>query len=479
METIHRRAKIVCTLGPASSSPEVIRALIRAGMNVARINFSHGEHADHERVIRTLRGVAAELGEPIAVLQDLQGPKMRTGTMRGGSVELADGQEVVITTRPVEGTPDRISSSYEPLARDVSPGDTILLDDGLIELRVLASDGEEVRCRVAYGGRLSDHKGINLPGVKISSPSLTPKDEEDLRFGLGMGVDYVALSFVRSPQDVRGLQEKIAAAGADVPVIAKLEKPEAMAHLDGILAAADGVMIARGDLGVEMPLEQVPGLQKRIIRKANARGVVVITATQMLESMRENPRPTRAEASDVANAVFDGSDALMLSGETAIGSFPVETVATMSRIIQEAEDIAAGERRKGERTPLRDVEVIPNAAANAACEAAEELGARALVAFTQSGFTARLVSKYHPVVPVLAFTPDPVVQRRLNLLWGVTPRQMEPVPSVEAMIRRVDEELLTGGLAHAGEIVVLVAGFPLGVGGRTDFVKFHRVGERP
>lgn len=474
MEPIRRRAKIVCTLGPATSSPETIRALLQAGMDVARLNFSHGEWADHERAVQTVRQAAAELDHPVAILQDLQGPKMRTGAMQGGSVELVDGREVVITTRPVEGTAERICSSYESLARDVQPGDTILLDDGLIELRVLASDGEEVRCRVVHGGTLSDHKGINLPGVRVSTSALTPKDREDLRFGLELGVDYVALSFVRSPEEILDLQAILAAARREVPVIAKLEKPEAIACLEEILTVADGVMIARGDLGVEMPLEQVPAIQKRIIREANARGVVVITATQMLESMRENPRPTRAEASDVANAVFDGTDALMLSGETAVGKFPVEAVATMSRIIHEAEQ-AVGGGRPGERVPLQGVEAIPNAAAEVACEAAEELGAKAIVAFTRSGFTARLVSKYHPTVPVLALTPDPAVQRRLNLFWGVLPRRMEPLPSMESMIHKVDEELLRSGLAQAGDRVVLVAGFP--PGSRTNFVKFHQVGE--
>lgn len=476
MKTIPRRAKIVCTLGPASSSPETIRALIQAGMDVARLNFSHGEWADHERIIHTLRQMAAELDRPIAILQDLQGPKMRTGTMQGGSVKLVDGQELVITTRPIEGRADCISSSYEFLARDVQAGDTVLLDDGLIELRVLAKDAEEVRCRVIHGGTLGDHKGINLPGVKVSSPSLTSKDREDLGFGLEMGVDYVALSFVRSPQDILDLVAFLAEKGHQVPIIAKLEKPEAIAHLEEILAVTDGVMIARGDLGVEMPLEQVPAIQKRIIRAANARGVVVITATQMLESMREKPRPTRAEASDVANAVFDGTDALMLSGETAMGKFPVESVATMSCIIHEAEQAVEG-IRLGERVPLQGVEAIPNAAAEVACEAAEELGARAIVAFTWSGFTARLVSKYHPTVPVLALTPNAAVQRRLNLFWGVIPRQMESLYSMENMIQKVDEELLKSGLAQAGDKVVIVAGFPPGSGSRTDFVKFHQVGE--
>jgi len=444
-------------------------------MDVARLNFSHGTQADHARMIEMLREVSGALGQPLAILQDLQGPKIRTDTVRGGQIDLRDGAEVTLTTEEVEGTPERISTSYEHLARDVRAGDTILLDDGLIELEVIATDGREARCRVRHGGPLRDHKGINLPGVAISAPSVTEKDREDLRFGLAQGVDFVAISFVRHPDDVREVQRLIRAAGADVPVIAKLEKPEAMAHLGEILEVTDGVMIARGDLGVEMPLEQVPPLQKRIIRQCNERGVVVITATQMLESMCVHPRPTRAEASDVANAVFDGTDAVMLSAETSVGQYPVEAVATMARIVAEAETTHTLATRS-ELPPLRGVPPVPNAVTNAACEAAQELNARALIAFTHSGFTARLISKYHPSVPVLAFTPFPHVQRRLSLYWGLTPRLMAPVSSTDEMIAQVERELLAEGFVQTGDLLVIVAGMP--PGSPTNMMKVQRVGEK-
>jgi len=472
-----RRTKIVCTLGPASSSPGVIESMVRAGMNVARLNFSHGTHQDHARAIEAIREVSEKLKEPVAILQDLQGPRIRTGTLKGGSALLKKGQRFVLTTRKLEGDNRIVSTTYDGLARDVKPGDHILLDDGMIQLEVKQTDGVDVICEVIDGGTLGNHKGINLPGVEISVPALTEKDKEDLRFGVEQGVDYVALSFVRRAEDVIQLKEEIRRRGGDIPVIAKLEKPEAIERLEEILEVSDGVMVARGDLGVEMRPEKVPIVQKEIIHQGMQRGIPVITATQMLESMRYHPRPTRAEASDVANAIFDGTDAVMLSGETATGSYPVETVEMMARIIQEAEASLhlseyPVERRFHEGLPF------PDAISNAACHVARQLRAKAIVAFTQTGFTARLISKYRPQTPIIAFTPHETVRRRLCLLWGVTPKLMGIIENTDEMIRRVEEALLTGGLARKGDAIVILSGAPIGVKGTTNLMKLHRVGEQ-
>ena len=469
-----RRTKIVCTIGPASSSPEVLRQLIRAGMNVARLNFSHGTHEEHARVIVQIREIAAELGAPVAIMQDLQGPKIRLGKFRGGHAQLLQGAEFALTTRPVEGTAEIASTTYDRLPQDVKPGDRILLVDGLIELTVLQVTGDTVRCRVVSGGDIGDHRGINLPGVAVSASSITDKDRDDLWFGISQGVDAVAVSFIRGPEDVLDVKELInEMGGGDLPVVAKLEKPEAVERLDAILDVADGVMVARGDLGVELPLEEVPLVQKAIIRKARKRALPVITATQMLESMVGSPRPTRAEASDVANAILDGTDAVMLSAETAVGKYPVETVQVMARIAVQAEtampDLAATSERAS---------TFPEVISEAACRAAGEVKARAIVAFTQSGSTARLLSKYRPAAPVFAFSPSEVVRRRLNLHWGVMPKTIRAVQNTDELVGEIELLLLRDGTVRVGDALVIVAGAPLFVRGATNMIQLHRVEER-
>jgi pyruvate kinase len=443
-------------------------------MNVARLNFSHGTHEEHARVIVQIREIAAELGAPVAIMQDLQGPKIRLGKFRGGHAQLLQGAEFALTTRPVEGTAEIASTTYDRLPQDVKPGDRILLVDGLIELTVLQVTGDTVRCRVVSGGDIGDHRGINLPGVAVSASSITDKDRDDLWFGISQGVDAVAVSFIRGPEDVLDVKELInEMGGGDLPVVAKLEKPEAVERLDAILDVADGVMVARGDLGVELPLEEVPLVQKAIIRKARKRALPVITATQMLESMVGSPRPTRAEASDVANAILDGTDAVMLSAETAVGKYPVETVQVMARIAVQAEtampDLAATSERAS---------TFPEVISEAACRAAGEVKAQAIVAFTQSGSTARLLSKYRPAAPVFAFSPSEVVRRRLNLHWGVMPKTIRAVQNTDELVGEIELLLLRDGTVHVGDALVIVAGAPLFVRGATNMIQLHRVEER-
>ncbi len=468
-----RRTKIVCTIGPATASPDRIRDLIQAGMNVARLNFSHGAHEEHAQIIARIREAAAQDGTPVAILQDLQGPKIRLGTFRQGRAQLVEGTDFTLSTRPVEGTASQASTTYDGLPRDVKVGDRILLADGVIELRVLEAGRETVRCRVVAGGEVGDHQGINLPNVSVSIPSVTDKDRDDLSFGLAQGVDAVAVSFVRGPGDVREVKELIARAAGDLPVIAKLEKPEAIQHLDGILQVADGIMVARGDLGVEMPLEEVPLIQKSVIRKAREHALPVITATQMLESMIAHPRPTRAEASDVANAILDGTDAVMLSAETATGEYPVEAVRVMARIALEAERALP---QFVEARALARVSAFPDVISEAACRAASEVSARAIVAFTQSGFTARLLSKYRPHVPILAFSPSDAVRRRLCLHWGVVPMIMGYVEDLDELVDQIERTLLGQRAVAKGDPLVIVAGAPLRVRGITNFIRLHQVG---
>ncbi|MEI6310406.1 MAG: pyruvate kinase, partial [bacterium] len=415
-----RRTKIVATLGPASDSEETLRGLIRGGVDVVRLNFSHGRAEEHQARLELVRRLAAEEGRAVAILQDLQGPKIRTGRLVGGGpVQLVEGAFLTLSNEPMEGTAERVSTSYPSLPEDVKQGDRILVDDGLLELRVEAVTGGEVRTEVMHGGPLGEHKGINLPGVAVSAPALGEKDLRDLALGLQMGVDYVALSFVREAEDLRKLRRVIEAAGSDTPIIAKLEKPEALAQLGEILAACEGVMVARGDLGVELSPEAVPSAQKRIIEAANRAAKPVITATQMLESMIDHPRPTRAEASDVANAIFDGTGALMLSGETAVGRFPLETIRTMNAIACQAE----GELSHWGHRWARDThtDLTSQAVAHAAVDLAEDLGVALIVAFTRGGATARYLAQLRPAVPILAFTPRLETYRRLALYWGVVP----------------------------------------------------------
>jgi pyruvate kinase len=468
-----RHSKIVCTIGPASRSPQMIDRLMSAGMDVARLNFSHGTHEEHAKNISRLRGAAVEHEKPIAILADLQGPKIRTGPLAGGgSVVLRTGQRFVITTAKVLGDSSRVNTTFAPLPKEVHHGDRILLSDGLIELRVEKVSGREVICEVVNGGLLGEHKGINLPGVKLRVPALTPKDRADLIFALRHGADYVAVSFVRHPKDVLLAKQLIRHAGKDVPVIAKLEKPEAIENLDAILRAAAGVTVARGDLGVEMNPERVPVVQKAIIARAREFRRPVITATQMLESMTENPRPTRAEASDVANAIFDGSDAVMLSAETASGKYPIEAVGMMARIIEEAEASIREFARPATQEQLKVAETV----AELVCHASRELHMKVIAVFTHSGFTARLVSRYRPLVPIVVFSPEAETRRRMALIWGVLPRKIQDVQRVDGLAKVAEKRLLEERLVRKDDVVGIVAGTPMGIRGTTNFMKFHVIG---
>ncbi len=468
-----RHSKIVCTIGPASRSPRMIDRLLSAGMDVARLNFSHGTHEEHAKSISMLRAAAVQHEKPIAILADLQGPKIRTGPLAGGGpVLLRTGQRFAITTAKVLGDSTRVNTTFTPLPKEVHRGDRILLADGLIELRVEQIRGAQVICEVVNGGALGEHKGINLPGVKLRVPALTPKDRADLVFALKHGADYIAVSFVRRPEDVLLAKQLIRRAGQDAPVIAKLEKPEAIENLDAILRAADGVMVARGDLGVEMKPERVPVVQKTIIARAREFRRPVITATQMLESMTENPRPTRAEASDVANAIFDGSDAVMLSAETASGKYPVEAVGMMARIIEEAEASIREFSRPAPQEQLKVAETV----AELVCHASRELHMKVIAVFTHSGFTARLVSRYRPLVPIVAFSPEAETRRRLALIWGALPRKIQDVQKVDGLAKVAEKRLLEERLVRKGDVIGIVAGTPMGIRGTTNFMKFHIIG---
>jgi len=472
---IARHSKIVCTIGPATRSPRMIRKLLQAGMDVARLNFSHGTHDEHAQSIAMLREAAMAMKKPIAILADLQGPKIRTGALAGGgTVLLRAGQRFVITIAKVLGDSTRVNTTFTPMPREVKKGDRILLSDGLIELRVEATHRTEVVCQVVNGGILGEHKGINLPGVTLHVPALTEKDRADLRFALAKGADYIAVSFVRHPDDVVLAKSLVKRAGKDTPVIAKLEKPEAIENLEEILRVSDGVMVARGDLGVEMSPERVPVAQKNIITRAREHRRPVITATQMLESMTENPRPTRAEASDVANAIFDGSDAVMLSAETATGKYPVEAVGMMASIIEEAEASIHEFPRPGGTERLKVAETV----AELVCHASRELHMKLIAVFTHSGFTARLISRYRPLVPIVAFSPEADTRRRMALLWGVTPRSIVDVKKIDALPKLAEKRLLEERLVRKGDVIALVAGTPMGVRGTTNIMKFHVIGNR-
>jgi pyruvate kinase len=468
-----RKAKIVATIGPASREPLQLLALLEAGMDVARLNFSHGEHSQHAQVIRDLRRLTTVRKRSLAIVADLPGPKIRTGKLENGKpVELRTGQKLALTGKEIVGNRQRLCINYRRLAEDVQPGNRILLADGLLELRVLSTKGQEVLCRVVNGGVLGERKGVNLPGVRLKISSLTEKDRKHMHFALKNGVNYFAQSFVRSADDVRQLKRLIRRAGYDTPVLAKIEKPEAVDDLEGILEVADGVMVARGDLGVEMNPEQVPVAQKRIIALANERRLPVITATQMLESMIENPRPTRAEASDVANAVFDGTDAVMLSGETAAGKYPREAVAMMVRIIRQAE---AWIRPVPLRRRMHGLSVAETVAETAA-SAAEQLDLAAIAVFTESGSSAQLVSKARPAPPIVAFSPSRDVRRRLALLWGVLPRRINRVRGLDQLTQEGERRLRREKLVKRGDVIAFVAGTPLDTKGTTNMLKLHTVG---
>ncbi|HUG36916.1 MAG TPA: pyruvate kinase [Candidatus Limnocylindrales bacterium] len=470
-----RRTKIVCTIGPASRQPDMLDRLVAAGMDVARLNFSHGTHAQHGETIEAIRAGEERWGRPITIIQDLQGPKVRLGTFVGGQASLMTRQLFTLTTQPVTGTATRATLSHPEFLAALKPGDQVWMDDGNIQLVVEAVEPGEIHCRVVVGGVISDHKGVALPRIPVPIPCLTDKDREDLVFGIRLGVDYVAVSFVRSAADIQEVKAFLKEQGADLPIIAKLERAEIVANLGGILALVDAVMVARGDLGVEVPIEEVPIIQKEVIRQARLATVPVIVATQMLESMVTHLRPTRAEVTDVATAIFDGADATMLSAETATGQFPVETVQMMARIAERAERAALSrpvERRRPEAYGFSE------AAAEAASQAAGVLHAKAVVAFTQSGFTARLISEQRPEVPIIALTPFTEVRRKVGLFWGVSSRLVRQVETTDEMIEGVETTLLGDGTVQNNDVLVIISGAPMWVSGTTNLLKFHRVGER-
>ncbi len=466
-----KRTKIIVTIGPASSSPAVIAKLIRAGMDAARLNFSHGDWDDHTKRIRSIRQESEKAGRHIAIIQDLQGPKLRVGAMQDDAVSLRRGDELSVIRRNILGTNRSISVLYSRLTKDLKTDDRILLDDGRLELVVTRKIPGGLKCKVVRGGVLRSHKGVNLPGAHLSLPSLSKKDKDDLRFGIARGVDYIALSFVRTAADIIATRRFLHAHGADIPIIAKIEKPEAIHNLDEIIDAADGVMVARGDLGVEMSPEQVPLLQKKIIKACNHAEKTVITATQMLESMIDSPQPTRAEASDVANAILDGTDCVMLSGETAMGKYPVQSVEVMARLAVQAETSLPSV------PPDVHVAGTGESVAHAACRAAEEQEARAIVTFTQSGSTALLVSKHRPPMPIIAPTPFDDAARRVSLYWGVMPVIMKTRKTTDSMISSIELLMLRRRLARQHDLIVITAGVPIGVAGSTNLMKIHRVGE--
>ncbi|MBD2613405.1 MAG: pyruvate kinase [Nostoc sp. ZfuVER08] len=469
-----RRTKIVATIGPATSSPEMLKAIIEAGATTLRLNFSHGTHADHQRNIRLIRQTAFELNQPVAILQDLQGPKIRLGKFDNGSIVVAKGDRFTLTNRPVIGTQEISCVTYDYLAQEVPVGAKILLDDGRVEMLVeeINRDKGDLHCRVTVAGKLSNNKGVNFPGVYLSIKAMTDKDREDLMFGLDQGVDWVALSFVRNPQDLMEIKELISSTGKQVPVIAKIEKHEAIEQMEAVLALCDGVMVARGDLGVELPAEDVPVLQKRLIATANRLGIPIITATQMLDSMVSNPRPTRAEVSDVANAILDGTDAVMLSNETAVGNYPVEAVATMARIAERIEQEEADSAVRQLRDTRRS---IPNAISQAVSQIAEQLGAAAIMTLTQTGATARNVSKFRPHTPVLAVTPHVNVARQLQMVWGVKPLLVLGLPSTGQTFQAAINVAQELKLLSEGDLVVMTAGTLQGVSGSTDLIKVEVV----
>jgi len=470
-----RRTKIVATIGPATSSPEMLKAIIEAGATTLRLNFSHGTHADHQRSIRLIRQTAFELNRPVAILQDLQGPKIRLGRFETGSIILTKGDRFTLTNRLIEGTQQISCVTYDYLADEVPVGSNILLDDGKVEMVVEEINHEkgDLHCRVTVPGKLSNNKGVNFPGVYLSIKAMTDKDREDLMFGLDQGVDWVALSFVRNPQDIIEIKELISSTGKNVPVVAKIEKHEAIEQMEAVLSLCDGVMVARGDLGVELPAEDVPVLQKRLIATANRLGIPIITATQMLDSMVSNPRPTRAEVSDVANAILDGTDAVMLSNETAVGSFPVEAVATMARIaerIEQEETLNTNSRQSRDKRRS-----IPNAISQAVGQIAENLGAAAIMTLTQTGATARNVSKFRPKTPILAITPHVNVARQLQMVWGVRPLLVLELPSTGQTFQAAINVAQEKNLLTEGDLVVMTAGTLQGVSGSTDLIKVEIV----
>ncbi len=476
-----RKAKIVCTIGPASEEPAVLRQLVDAGMDVARLNLSHGDQAWHSTLVQRIRQLSVDMDRPIGILWDLSGPKLRVGTMQNGGVRLQRGQEVVLTTRPIVGHDSEVPVQYAHLPEHVRPNERILLDDGLMEVQVLEIAGSEIRSRVVVGGTLLSNKGLNLPNASLAIPAITPKDRDDLRLGLQLGVDFVALSFVRKADDVRELRWLIrehAPGASATPIVSKIEKPEAVLNIDSLIAESDSIMVARGDLGIETSPEQVPITQKRIITGCNAAGKPVITATQMLESMIHNPRPTRAEASDVANAVFDGSDAVMLSGETAAGEYPVEAVRTMARIVQYAEEQMAGLEGRPRHVPAPECG-IAEAVSHASTETASDLRAAAIITPTISGYTARMVARYRPAAPIVAVTPNPATLQRLTLYWGVCPFPAKTTQSTDEMTVDAVRAALEHGCVQQGQTVVITGGTAGSPPGTTNMITVRAAGRLP
>jgi pyruvate kinase len=472
-----RHTKIIATVGPACDSEQQLEALMQAGANLFRLNFSHGDQQHKATVIQRIRALARRHQCPVGILGDLQGPKIRTGRMRDGAVQLENGAGVTLTTEAITGDAERIPVAYADLPREVGIGDRILLDDGLLELEVIGVTDEEVRCRVITGGLLKDRKGVNLPGAALSVPSLTNKDREDALFAMAEGVDYLALSFVRRAADVQQLKELLQQHDSDLPVIAKIEKPQAVDDFAAILEAADGIMVARGDLGVEISPERVPLIQKRIIRLCQQTGKPVITATQMLESMIQNPRPTRAETSDVANAILDGTDAVMLSGETAVGRYPVGAVQLMDRVARSVEsDPLQREQLFNVFPAMNGPRHLADAIGEAACRTAAHIGAAAILAFTQTGSTAAMVSRFRPDMPIYAVTPSREVRRRLSLYSGVRSIRVDFAGDTESQIRSLEEAVLAAGVLRIGELVVITMGSPVAAHGTTNLMKVHRLG---
>jgi len=468
------KTKIIATIGPSSCNRKVLEKLIDAGMNVARLNFSHGSYEEHGEVIKTIRSLSRVMNRPVGVLLDLQGPKIRTGKLKGGEpVLLERGAILNITSRSIDGTAETVSTTYKKLPDDVKKNDTILLDDGLIELRVSSKTKDTVKCKVINGGMLKERKGINLPGVSVSAPSLTEKDKRDVNFGIQVGVDYFALSFVRSSEDLKQIKSQIKRQGSDIPVIAKIEKPEAVENFDEILSIADGIMVARGDLGVELKPEQVPTIQKHVIHAAVTANKPVITATQMLETMSSNPVPTRAEASDVANAIFDGTDAVMLSGETASGSYPVEAVKMMTRIARQAERSPFMTYNMRHEKDYEDL--VTHAVAQSSVNILHEIDAKGIVAFSASGSTGKLISKSRPSKLVFAFTPSLKVYNRLSLVWGIVPMFISVISNAKKLILAGENLLIDKKLAKKGDIIVITIGMGLKKGS-TNLIKIHKVG---
>jgi len=471
-----RKTKIICTIGPASEKPDVLKRLLEKGANVIRLNFSHGDHEEHGRRIKLIKEIRQTLGVPVAILIDTKGPEIRIGKFKGGQAELLEGQDFILTTKDIIGDATKVSISYKEIINDIRKGTKILLDDGLVELLVTDIGEDEIYCKVVNGGIVGNQKGVNIPGVSIGLPAITQKDIEDIKFGIAQEIDYIAASFVRKPSDVleirRVLEENN---GDDIKIIAKIENQEGLENFDDIVKVADGIMIARGDLGVEIPTEEVPVVQKKIIRKCIESGKPVITATQMLDSMIRNPRPTRAEANDVANAIYDGTDAIMLSGETAVGKYPVEALLTMSRIAERVENSIDYKSAFENKTLGKEV-TVTNSISHATCVIAHDLGASAIVTATKSGYTARMVSKYRPASPIIATTTSERTYRELALIWGVLPYISPQMDNTDEMIQKSVQIATETEIVKSGDVIVITGGIPVGISGTTNLVKVHVVG---